>query len=101
MRRFVPGFGIGALVLVAASAASAEPVIIKCARPCTAVIQAVERNGGVIIYRYKYVDAVAAEVTTSALSAVRGIAELGAVRKDHLIQLPNAGSEQRGLPGWV
>jgi hypothetical protein len=32
---------------------------------------------------------------------VRGIAELGAVRKDHLIQLPNAGPEQRGLPGWA
>jgi hypothetical protein len=101
MRRFVLGLGIGGLLLVAASAASAEPVIIKCARPCTAVIQAVERNGGVITYRYKYINAVAADVTTSALTAVRGIAELGAVRKDHLIQLPNAGSEQRGLPGWA
>ena len=91
MRRFVPGLGIGALVIVAASAASAEPVIIKCARPCTAVIQAVEQNGGVVTYRYKYIDAMAADVTTSALTAVRGIAELGAVRKDHFDSAANPG----------
>ena len=101
MRKFVPGLGIGALVFVAASAASAEPVIIKCARPCTSVIQAVEQNGGVVTYRYKYVNAIAAEVTTSALSAVRGIAELGAVREDYLIQLPNEVAAQRGAPQWA
>jgi len=101
MRRFVPGLGVGVLVIAAASAASAEPVIIKCTRPCTAVIQAVEQNGGVVTHRYKYVNAIAAEITTSALSAVRGIAELGAVRKDHLIQLPNEVAAQRGAPQWA
>ena len=78
MRKFVPGLGIVAFVLAVASAASAESVIIKCKRPCTAIVQAVEQNGGVVTYRYKYVDAIAADVTTTALGAVRGIAELGA-----------------------
>ena len=101
MRKFVPSLGIVAFVLAVASAASAESVIIKCKRPCTAIVQAVEQNGGVVIYRYKYVDAIAADVTTTALSAVRGIAELGAVRKDHLMQLPSVANEQRGAPGWA
>ena len=101
MRGFVPSLGVVAFVLTVASAASAESVIIKCKRPCTAIVQAVEQGGGVVTYRYKYVDAIAADVTTTALSAVRGIAELGAVRKDHLIQLPNAANAQRGAPGWA
>ena len=101
MRKFVPSLGVVAFVLAVASAASAESVIIKCKRPCTAIVQAVEQNGGVVTYRYKYVDAIAADVTTTALGAVRGIAELGAVRKDHLIQRPNVANDRRGAPGWA
>ena len=101
MRKFVPSLGIVAFVLAVASAASAESVIIKCKRPCTAIVQAVEQNGGVVTYRYKYVDAIAADVTTTALGAVRGIADLGAVRKDHLIQRPNVVNDRRGAPGWA
>ena len=102
MRGFVPCLGVVAFVLTVASAASAEPVIIKCKRPCTAIVQAVEQNGGVVTYRYKYVDAIAADVTTTALGAVRGIAELGAVRKDHLILSSRTLlNDQRGAPGWA
>ncbi len=86
MNRFI----LSVLLLSAATlgSAQAEPVIIKCTRPCTAAINAIQSNGGTVTHRYKYVDAIAAEVNDSALSAVRKKVGAGAVRKDLVVPAP-------------
>ncbi len=98
MRRVVRVLGVAGILLASAAAASAESVIIKCARPCTAVIQAIERSGGTVTHRYKYVDAIAAEVTSAALSAVRRVVESGAVRKDRIVAVPTTVTDRNGTP---
>jgi hypothetical protein len=96
MRGVRLGLGVTGLLLAGSTAAVAEPVIIKCKRPCTAVVQAIESNGGVVRFRYKYVDAIAAEVARPALTAVRSLVEPGAVRKDFVVQLPRSPRDPGG-----
>jgi hypothetical protein len=96
MRGVRLGLGAAGLLLAGSTAAVAEPVIIRCKRPCTAVVQAIESNGGVVRYRYKYVDAIAAEVARPALRAVRSLVEPGAVRKDFVVQLPRSPRDPGG-----
>jgi subtilisin family serine protease len=99
MGKFLVRVGIGALFLASAAAASAQNVIIKCKRPCTAVIEAVERNGGVVTHRYKYVDAIAADLRgASALNAVRRVAEPGGLRKDVEVDLPPTDGTRGSVP---
>ena len=80
-------------------AAQAEPVIIKCARPCTAVVQAIESRGGIVTYRYRYVDAIAAEVNDDALRAVRALVQPGSVRKDVIVSVPSIDASRRDPAG--
>lgn len=92
MRRVLFYLGVVGIILGGATAANAQQVIIKCTRPCASVVEAVERNGGVVTYRYKYVDAVAADLKGSALTAVRRVVEPGALRKDFFVALPPEGA---------
>jgi len=55
MRRTFRPLIASCLVLSAAAAAWADPVIVRCARPCTQVIDAVTQNGGTVTHRFKYV----------------------------------------------
>src|SRR5688572_4092502 len=97
MRRVVlSGFG---LLIGFAATVQAESVIVKCARPCAAVIQAIERNGGSVTYRYKYVDAIAAEVNDAGLRAVRAVVQPGSIRKDIVVSLPSTDASSRGTVG--
>ena len=95
MRRTVRPLIASCLVLAAASA-WADPVIVRCARPCTQVIDAVTQNGGTVTHRFKYVNAIAADVPASVLAAVRAAAGEGAVRKDLLVDLPAAVRDRDG-----
>ena len=79
-----------ALAAFSSTPAWADPVIIRCARPCAQVIEAVTRTGGTVTHRFKYVNAIAAEVPSESLSTVRAVAGAGAVRKDLLMDLPTA-----------
>ena len=76
--------------------ANAERVIIKCQRPCTDVIATVEAGGGTVTHRYRYVDAVAADVPPDALTAVRAVVAPGSVRKDFLVSLPDPARDRDG-----
>lgn len=82
--------------LVAAAPAYAERVIIKCTRPCTAAVNAVERNGGTVIYRYRYIDAIAADVQRPALTALRLVVPAGAIRKDIIVYLSDSPRDRNG-----
>jgi hypothetical protein len=79
--------------------ASAEPVIVKCQASCADVVAAVRRAGGTVTYQYKYVKAVAADVPTAGLQAVRRAAGEGSVRKDLAVTVnlaprdPRSGTE--------
>ena len=73
------------IVATTASSAYADRVIVKCQSSCDAVVQAVERAGGTVTHRYKYVKAIAAEIPASQLNAVRMVAGPAAVRKDLMV----------------
>jgi serine protease AprX len=98
MRKTSIPLGICLALVGSAAAANAQAVIIKCERPCATIVDAVERNGGSVTYRYRYVDAIAAELTPRALIAVRQLAEPGALRKDHVVQLPTSVTNRIGTP---
>ena len=85
-----------AVVALVATPAWADSVIIRCARPCTQVIDAVAQSGGRVTYRFRYVDAIAAEVPFVALGAVRAVAGAGAIRKDLLLDLPTTVRDPNG-----
>src|SRR6185295_4220389 len=63
-----------ALILVLVSTSSIvradrqEGLIVRCARPCAAVVAAVAAAGGTIAHRYDNVDAVAVSVPASRVS---------------------------------
>jgi subtilisin family serine protease len=56
----------------------------------------VTQNGGTVTYRYKYVNAIAAEIPAAGLDAVRAAAGAGAVRKDVLVDIPAAARDRDG-----
>jgi hypothetical protein len=79
-------FFLTALAFGAFSApAFAERVIVKCPASCDAVVQAIEGAGGTVTHRYKYIKAVAADVPSNQLSAVRKVAGEASVRKDLMV----------------
>ena len=92
----LPAF-VASLALFAA-AASAGPVIIKCGQSCDAVAAAITGHGGRITYRYRYVDAIAAELPNMAVAAVKGLVEPGAIRKDVVVALPAIAHDRDGAP---
>jgi subtilisin family serine protease len=89
-------FAVAVFGAIAPATAAAESVIVKCTRPCTAAIAAIERNGGTVTHRYRFVDAIAAEAPRPALNVVRGLLPAGAVRKDHVVAQPSAARDRNG-----
>jgi hypothetical protein len=83
---------------VATTPAFAERVIIKCPGSCDAVVQAVEASGGTVTHRYKYIKAVAADVPSNNLNAVRKVAGEAAVRKDLIVAVDVAKRARLGEP---
>jgi subtilisin family serine protease len=102
MRKAVMCLGTVVLLLVGSSTASGQSVIITCIRPCTSVVEAVESNGGVVTFRYKYVDAIAADLRgTRALNAVRQLVEPAQIRKDFNVELPPTDGRTGSIPPSV
>ena len=60
------------------------------------MVAAITSSGGTVTYRYKYVNAIAAEIPRGALAAVRAVAGAGAVRKDILVELPSSARDRNG-----
>jgi subtilisin family serine protease len=90
------------IIGVVASTASAQTtnstskVLIKAAKPYSSVASTISSLGGSVVYQYKYVDAIAAEIPTSALTALRNVVGTGAITKDELIALPGTVDPSRG-----
>jgi len=86
------GVAVSALT---ATPALAERVIVKCQRPCTAAVSAVEQGGGQVTYRYRYVNAIAAEMPDAGLAELRAVVGPGAVRKDLVVAQPTVAYDRR------
>ncbi len=78
-----------------------EKVLIRAAKPYDQLVSKIEAAGGKVTYRYKYVDALAAEVPRASLAAVRSIAGPSAVTKDEEIAAPVPIETARGKGGLI
>jgi len=93
------------LLLVPAAATAAgsgtERILIRGSKPYSGLVARIARLGGKVTRQFKYVDAVAAEVPSAALAALK--AELGeaAITKDLLVPAPAPVDTTRGRPGFL
>jgi len=83
-------------LLMSPVAARADAVIVTCGGSCAAVAQAIKDHGGRITYQYRYIDAIAADLSDAALAAVRTLVEPGAVRKDVIVAAPTVARDRDG-----
>jgi len=73
-----------------------ERVLIRAPKPYTNLINAIQARGGRVTRQYRYVDAVAAEIPRSALTAINALAGDGAIAKDRAIPNPAPVNTLRG-----
>jgi subtilisin family serine protease len=65
-----------------------EKILIRAQKPYSAAIASVNAVGGTVRHQFKYVDAIAADVPTSALPALRAMLGTTAVTKDAVLDNP-------------
>jgi len=105
----IPWYAASALALVlsaslldgslgAAPGDPGERVLIRAPKPYTALVARIESMGGSVTYRYKYVDAIAAEIPRGSLPAVRRLVAPGAITKDEVIDAPASVDTTKGRP---
>src|SRR5262249_11346981 len=70
----------------------AEKVVIRAAKPYSALVAGIESLGGRVTHQFKYVDGLSAEIPRSALAAVRSLAGGAAISKDVESPIPTARS---------
>jgi subtilisin family serine protease len=75
-----------------------EKVLIHTPKPYQSVVESIQAAGGTVTHQYKYVDAIAAEVTREALRGVRSFLRVGAVTKDVPVPAPTDFDAMRGRP---
>lgn len=102
MRRFLLAVSLigGLLSLpVAAQARADEKVLIRASKPYANLVSAIEALGGEVTYQYKYVDAIAAEMSQEALGIIRGLVAPKAITKDLIVPAPTSVDTLRGRGG--
>lgn len=78
--------GLAALRVPAQSPNS--KVLIRAAKPYDLLVSRISSLGGRVLYQYRYVNAVAAELPADALGALRDVVGTAAITKDEEIALP-------------
>ena len=78
-----------------------ERVLIRATKPYDKLVSRIEAGGGKVTYRYKYVDAIAAEVPRASLATVRSAAGPSAVTKDEEIASPVPIDTAHGKGGLI
>lgn len=71
-------------------------VLIRASKPYGLVAARVSSLGGRVLYQYRYVDAIAAELPAGALASLADVVGVGAVMKDEDIALPGSVDTFRG-----
>jgi subtilisin family serine protease len=84
-----------------AQADPTEKVLIRTTKPYTELVSAIEVLGGKVTYQYKYVDAIAAEISRDALRIIRGMVGPNAITKDLFVPAPTNVDTLRGKKGLV
>lgn len=98
MKKRIPLLVLGIATSLAVGTAAAEPVIIKAKKPYDRLVKTIESAGGTVTHQYKYINAIAADVPDAALPAVRKLVGSGAVRKDGIVEQPQAARDRDGTP---
>lgn len=98
MRLSLRVLGVFLCVLLSSGAAFADRAIIRCARPCTAAKAAVTAAGGRVTYDYRYVNAIAVNISRDALASVSKQLPAGSVRKDLMVSLPTVARDRDRSP---
>jgi len=75
-------FVLSATTAQSQTADPSSKVLIRSAKPYAALETRISSLGGRVVYEYKYVDAIAAELPTGALNALRGAVDTAAITKD-------------------
>lgn len=82
---------------VLAQSPSVEKVIITTSKPYSLLVGNVERLGGRVMHQYKYIDAVAAEIPTSSLTALKDLVGSEAISKDIVVPKPGFMGRERSV----
>jgi len=77
------------------SAQERRSVLIRSAKPYDKVVAAIEREGGTVTHRFKYVDGLAAEIPESAITRIEKLVGANNIGRDDIIPLPEL-SDPRG-----
>lgn len=85
--------------LTAQSGSSGEKVLIRASKPYGALVSRIQALGGSVTHQYKHIDAIAAEIPSSTLGALRGYVATAAITKDEEIALPRSVDTLRGKGG--
>jgi serine protease AprX len=96
MRKSFRFLSILAALALAAAPVKAAKVIIRSAKPYDALVQKIRSVGGVVSYQYRYIQAIAADIPDSALSAIQQQLPPGSVLKDQIVNLPQSPRDRNG-----
>lgn len=94
MKRLVSLFLVLCLTAFA-SAQNRQAVLIKSSKPYDKLVASIEKMGGTVMYQYKYVDGIAAEVPESAMSSLEKMVGPENLAKDELVYMPQAKLDSR------
>jgi len=82
--------------LGAQSSGTNEKVLIRAARPYTALVNAIHSRGGTVTHQFRHVDAIAAEIPRNSLEAISALVPAGAIGKDLIVPNPAPIDTMRG-----
>jgi subtilisin family serine protease len=101
MKRLVVYLTALALVCGLAATLAAEgkrSVLIRAAKPYDRLVAAIERAGGTVTHKYKFVDGIAAEIPESALPAIAKLVGPDNIARDEMLHMPAADHARTGSP---
>lgn len=105
MKRLVVSLTTLALVcglVVTLKAQSQRSVLIRVAKPYDRVVAAIERAGGTVTHRYKFVDGIAAVIPEAALPEIERMVGPDNIGRDEMIPMPQVDAPKGGtLDGTV
>ncbi len=78
-----------------------ERVLIRASKPYNSLVAQIQAKGGRVLYQYKYVNAVAAEIPRNALPSIRSLVGADALTKDEEIAAPRDVDTLRGKGGLI
>lgn len=92
-----------AVVLLASTAfaASRQSVLIRTPKPYDNVVKSIEMMGGTVTMKYQYVNAIAAEIPTSAMASVEKLVGAENLAKDEMMYIPENASRMAKVQGSI